>query len=368
MGTKIIICLDGTGPEYIQKSETPNLDAISEAGFSTIGRAIVPTATNVNNTTIVTAGFPEEHGITTNYYYDPATRTEVYMESSEFILKETMFRRLARQGKKVALFTAKDKLKTLIQDGATIAESAEKPSPWIVDSVGPPSDIYTIEVNHWLFRAARAVLQAEAPDLLYITTTDYVTHIYSPDDERAQWNIKEIDRLLGEILNCALADVELVVTADHGMNAKTYGLDLNKILADAGIVANAIPIIKDRHVVHHKNLGGAAYIYLDHPETREDTMALLSEEKGIETVMTSSDAARQYRLHPARIGHIFVLAGKGTVFGALPAAREAVQVRSHGSLYEQQIPIYAIGAGPLSIRPESNHEVSSWVFDHGQKS
>ncbi|RJQ55656.1 MAG: hypothetical protein C4530_15630 [Desulfobacteraceae bacterium] len=362
MALKIIVCLDGTSPEYIEKSETPNLDAIAREGFSTIGQAVVPTVTNVNNTTIVTAAFPEEHGITTNYYYDPSARTEVYMESSEFVLKETMFRSMARRGKKAALLTAKDKLKTLIQDGAAIAESAEKPSQWILGKTEAPSGIYTIEVNHWLFRAALEVLRDEAPDLIYVTTTDYITHTYAPDDEKAQWNFHEIDRLLGELLDCAPADTEMVVTADHGMRAKTYGLDLNRILKGAGIAANAVPIIKDRHVVHHKNLGGAAYVYLDDPETRKEAMALLSEERGIEAVLTSPDAARKYRLHPLRIGHIFVLADKDTVFGSLPTAREPVQVRSHGSLYEREIPIYARGAGPMAVRPRSNPEIASWVF------
>lgn len=363
MALKIIVCLDGTSPEYIAKSETPNLDAMAKEGFSTIGQAVVPTVTNVNNTTIITAGFPEEHGITSNYYYDPSTRTEVYMESSEFVLKETMFRSMAKRGKRAVLLTAKDKLKTLIQDGAAVAESAERPSRWIIDQAGAPSGIYTVEVNHWLFEAARAILQHDAPDLIYITTTDYITHTYSPDDEKAQWNYSQIDRLVGELLNCAPADAEMVVTADHGMKPKTYGLDLNKILKDAGIAANVVPIIKDRHVVHHKNLGGAAYVYLDDPATREDAMALLSQEKGVESVMTSAEAARKYRLHPSRIGHIFVLADKESVFGALPTAREPVEVRSHGSLHEREIPIYARGAGPLAVRPRSNPEVSAWVFN-----
>lgn len=360
MAVKIILCLDGTGPEYIEKSDTPNLDAVARSGSYTPGEAVVPTVTNVNNTTIVTASFPVEHGITTNYYYDPSTQKGVYMESSEFLLKETMFRRLANRGRKAALFTAKDKLKTLIQDGAAVAESAEQPASWLVDRIGPAPDIYTVEVNHWLLRAAKSVLEDASFDLLYITTTDYVTHKHSPDDDIAQWNLKEIDRILGEMLN--VADVELVVTADHGMNAKTYGLDLDKILDAAGIRANAIPIIKDRHVVHHRNMGGAAYVYLEDPEALNEAMSVLAGEKGIETVLASPDAALQYRLHPDRIGHIFVLADRDTVFGALPAPREAVSLRSHGSLHERPIPIYAYGSGPLSVGPRSNPEVAAWVF------
>lgn len=360
MATKIIICLDGTGPQYLAKSETPNLDALAREGFSTTGQAIVPTVTNVNNTTIVTASFPETHGITSNYFLDQSSGKEFYMESAEFLLTDTIFRRVAKKGGKSALLTAKDKLKTLIQDGTSIAESAERPSAWLADRIGPPPDIYSIEVNHWLFRAAINLLTEEALDLLYISTTDYVTHTFAPDDDRSQWNINQLDSLLGDILNVS-ADIEIVVTADHGINLKTYALDLNRIMKDARIKANAIPIIKDRYIIHHQNLGGSAYVYLNDPSTLAEATALLKEEKGVEAVLSSAEAAKLYRLHPGRIGHLFVLADADTVFGALPSAREEVKIRSHGSLHERDIPIYAFGPGPMAVMPKSNNEVAAWL-------
>ena len=361
MPTQIIICIDGCSPEYLAKSQTPNLDAIAGEGFSTIGHAVVPTVTNVNNTTIVTANYPNIHGITSNYFLDLVQNREVYMESSEFLMADTIFRRTDTLGKSSALFTAKDKLKALIQDGATIAESAENPSAWLVDQIGPPPDIYSIEVNHWLFQAAIAALKVKSPDLIYLTTTDYVTHKFPPEAEKSKWNFNVIDRLIGELLNTK-PDIELVVTADHGMNPKTRALDLNRILKAGGITVNAIPIIKDRYVVHHQNLGGAAYIYLQDTAAIDDVMAILKEESGIEMVMRKNDAATRYHLHPNRIGNLFVLGDRDTVFGALPGPREAVNIRSHGSLHEQKIPIYAYGPGPESAKPQSNLDVAKWLF------
>jgi phosphonoacetate hydrolase len=361
MTKKIIICLDGCGPEYLDQSETPNMDSLAREGFRTTGQAIIPSVTNVNNSTIVTASFPETHGITSNYFLDPSTGKEVYMESSEFLMAETIFHRIASSGGTSALLTAKEKLKTLIQDGATFAETAERPSAWLVDRIGAPPDIYSIEVNHWLFRAARTILSEKSPDLLYLTTTDYANHMLAPDSDQSQWNINQLDRLLLDILNVT-SDIEIVITADHGMNSKTLALDLNRILKDAGISANAIPIIKDRYVVHHQNLGGAAYIYLDDLSARDEASALLGGEHGIEAVLSNTEAARIYRLHPHRIGHLFVLADRDTVFGALPYARETVKIRSHGSLHESLIPIVAYGPGPISILPASNHEVAAWIF------
>ncbi len=287
-------------------------------------------------------------------------KEEQYMESSEYLLTETIFERIGRMGKTSALLTAKEKLKSLISRGAQIAESAENPSRWLVDRIGPPPSFYTIETNHWLFRAAREILVEESPDMVYLTTTDYATHTYSPEDERSQWNFSRLDHLLGEILNVS-SDIEIIVTADHGMNAKSCALDLTKILNKAGVPGIAIPIIKDRHVVHHKNLGGSAYIYLEDQSTLDDAMALLREEEGVERVMPSSEAARVYHLHPDRIGHIFVLANIDTVFGTISASREEVRVRSHGSLHEQAIPIYGLGKGPEKLKPSSNHAVAAWI-------
>jgi phosphonoacetate hydrolase len=115
----------------------------------------MPTVTNVNNTTTVTASFPEKHGITSNYFIAPRTGQEVYMESSEFLMARTVSRRVAEKGKKSVILTAKEKLENLIRDGASMAESAEKPPSWLVDKLGPPPEIYSIEINHWLFQAAR---------------------------------------------------------------------------------------------------------------------------------------------------------------------------------------------------------------------
>lgn len=242
-----------------------------------------------------------------------------------------------------------------------LQESAERPSAWLIERIGAAPGIYTIEVNHWLLSAARDILRHHHPDFLYVSTTDYVTHTYPPESDQARRNIREIDRLIGDIVNTA-TDLEMVVTADHGMNAKSRGLDPEAILAARGIAARVIPIIKDRHVVHHRNFGGADYVYLNDPETEEQVSAILREEKGIEAVLTREAAARMYHLHPERIGHLFLLDDRETVFGDLPEPREELQVRSHGSLHEREIPIYALGWGPLAVRPLTNAQVASWIF------
>ena len=59
-------------------------------GFRVDGRGMTPSVTNVNNVSLVTASYPESHGITSNYWLDRQRGEEFYMESGEFLRAETM--------------------------------------------------------------------------------------------------------------------------------------------------------------------------------------------------------------------------------------------------------------------------------------
>ncbi len=317
----------------------------------------MPTVTNVNNTSIVTGTFPNEHGITSNWYRDRRSGESRYMESSDDLLCATVFQRLTRQGKKGALLTAKDKLRTLLAPGAHLSASAEKPPAWLLELAGPPPGLYTVDLNLWLLDAALAILaQYTELDFLYATTTDYVTHTYVPEHEQAQRHFSEVDKRIGRLAD-QFPSAEIAVTADHGMRAKSVGLDLMRILRKASIAAEAIPIIKDRHVVHHKNLSGSAYVYLDDAAATSEGQQCLEEVEGVEQVLTREEAAKNFHLDPERIGDLMVLAGAETVFGDLPEARAEVRVRSHGSLHEQAVPILARGTRLKLARLEYNKDL-----------
>jgi phosphonoacetate hydrolase len=358
--TRLVVCLDGTGPEYLAHAATPTLDEMGRAGWRTIGQGAMPSVTNVNNVSILTGGPPALHGLTANYYRDRATGQAVYMESADFILAPTMFERAARAGRRAALVTAKDKLRSLLGRGASEVISAESPPAWLVDAIGAPPPILSVEVNHWLFRAARALCQARPPDALYITTTDYASHRHAPEAAESQANLAALDSLLADLLDAG-PEFAVVVTADHGMRAKTRGLDLTRLLAAAKIAGEAVPIIKDRYVAHHQNLGGAAYVFLDDLAQLEEAAARLRAEPGVESVWARAEAAAEFDLHPDRIGDLLVLAAEDAVFGDLPSPREPVSVRSHGCLHTRAVPILACGPG---VPPEPfthNYQSTSWM-------
>jgi phosphonoacetate hydrolase len=356
----LIVCLDGVGPEYLAQASVPTLDELGQRGWRVVGQSAIPSVTNVNNVSIITGGPPALHGITANFYLDHARDQAIYMESADFILAPTIFEEATRAGRRSALITAKDKLRTLLERGTTEVLSAESPPAWLVEAIGPSPPILSVEVNHWLFRAATALCQIRPPDLLYLTTTDYAQHKYSPESDDSKANLAALDALLADLLNSG-PEFAVVVTADHGMVAKAWALDLGKLLAIAGIAADAVPIIKDRYVAHHQNLGGAAYVFLEDTTRLSNAVTILCEEGGVESVWTRAEAAERFQLYPDRIGHLFVLATEETVFGALPFARQPVSVRSHGGMHTGAVPIIAYGPGVPSRAFTYNYQAASWI-------
>src|ERR1700751_4270897 len=113
----VVICLDGSADEYldcaIAHGRMPILSAMSAHGWRGLARAAMPTFTNVNNSSIVTGAPPAVHGIGGNFFYDTASGEEVMMNSSKFLRADTIFPHAQRAGRKVAVVTAKEKLRDI---------------------------------------------------------------------------------------------------------------------------------------------------------------------------------------------------------------------------------------------------------------
>lgn len=216
----LLICLDGCGPDYIRRSDVPNIRQLCKEGvYVDNGLSMVPTVTNVNNVSLITGVYPEGHGITSNCYYDRYAMREVYMESPSFITVETFFEKAAKLQLSTALLTVKDKLRTLLSRGAQVSISAENPPPWIIEDVGEPPSIYSIDVDAWLFDALQVVLRDIEPDFTYVATTDYAMHRYSPEDQESRNHMALIDAHIGGLVE-RLKDYLICVTSDHGMSDK----------------------------------------------------------------------------------------------------------------------------------------------------
>src|SRR5712671_6501118 len=135
--TVAVICLDGSADEYLDaalaRGRMPNLQRLSVDGYRGLARAAMPSFTNVNNASIVTGVPPSVHGIGGNFFYDATAGQEVMMNSAGYLRAETIFPAAARAGRKVAVVTAKEKLRDVFASGLVGARASP---PGAVASTG----------------------------------------------------------------------------------------------------------------------------------------------------------------------------------------------------------------------------------------
>ena len=360
--TTVVICIDGFDPEYLEACRVPNLREIAQKGFLTFGKSMMPSVTNVNNVSILTANYPETHGISSNYRLVRDTGEEIYMESSEYILAETMFQKASSRSIDSLLVTSKDKLRTLLSSGATVTVSSEQAPDDVIRAVGEAPPIYSLEVNGWVIRAGTYLMSQMDAGIVYLTTTDYAMHTYAPDMPESQQHMKILDDAIGDLLT-AFPDVTLLISADHGMSPKSKMVDLSAELAKYSIESLSIPIIKDKYVVHHSNLGGCVFVYLSDVAKSDEAKKILETTPGVEKVYMRDEASRELRLYYDRIGDIVVTGDRKTVFGSSNEVALPSGLRSHASAHEQNIPIFGYNGDFLNFQFNENRDVGRFVFE-----
>lgn len=361
----VVVMFDGFGPAYFAESNMPVFRQWKRDGLYKQIQGVMPSITNVNNAGICCGVWPEVHGITGNSYYDEARGVEDYMESASLLLAPTLFDRAGRQGVESALLSSKAKTVTFLLHGAEIVLTAENPTPEWVARLGPAPPIYSREINYWLVRAAIDILK-NRPEIgcLYVHTTDYAMHMWSPEAPESKEHLERLDELFGQAMHAA-PDAAFLVTADHGMNAKTRCWDLEKVCARQGVpLRKAFSAGRDRYVKHNRGCSGAAYVYLKSPGDLDRVRDILSGTKGVEKVLTRDEAAQEYKLMASRIGHLVVWGDQDTVFGEMDMELQEVPLRSHGSLHELDIPLFVYNAkgAPSADYFRHNLDLARWLY------
>jgi len=343
----VIGMIDGFGMDYYDHNELPVLKSMGSHGLFNRVSAVYPTVTNTNNVSICCGAWPSDHGITGNSYFDEKSGTADYMESSEFIRVPTILERAANRGIPSALLTSKNKTIRLLSKGSSIAVAAENAPADFIDRHGKPAHIYSREINYWLWEVAADLLRHRKDlKLVYVHTTDYPMHMWSPLQAESKEHMSRLDELIGRARDAA-PDAAFLITADHGMNYKKRCWDLYRACAERGApVRFALSAEKDRYVKHHRTFGGAAWVWLNSPADERVVAETIAALEGVEEVLTRTDAARRFHLMSARIGDLAVIGDRDTVFGELESAREELEpaYRSHGSLHESDVPVIVYNA------------------------
>ena len=361
------ICLDGSAAEYfdaaLARGLMPNLQRLSVAGYRGVARGQMPSFTNVNNASIVTGVPPSVHGIGGNFFYDTANDVEVMMNSAKFLRAPTIFPAAQRAGRKVAVVTAKDKLRDIFASGLIepggIAFSSERVSEatravhgidHVEALVGPNPNIYSGEASIYVLRAGVKLIAEKRADFLYLSTTDFMQHKYAPEAPEALEFYAALDEQIGQLIGLGAV---VGITADHGMNAKQKPDGSPNILYLESTLVNkygpgfrVILPITDPHVIHHGGLGSFAQVHLppDQISARAHISEFIRQLPGVTEVLDQATAARLLELPPDRMGDLVVCSGRDLVLGRTPEWHDLKQLenglRSHGGRYEEMVPLF----------------------------
>jgi phosphonoacetate hydrolase len=386
----VVVCIDGSEPGYIERAIeaglAPNFARLMANGANLTALSAMPSFTNPNNMSIITGRPPAVHGIAGNYFYDPATGKEVMMNDASFLRAPTIMKAFHDAGAKVAVVTAKDKLRAMLgkgldmASGRAIAFSSEKADKATVAENGIGDvlkrvgmklpDVYSSQLSEFVMAAGVSILRRERPDLMYLSTTDYVQHKAAPGTTIANAFYAMMDRYVGEL---DVAGAVVVLTADHGMNNKhlTNGepdvIYLQTLLDEwlgAGKARVILPIT-DPYVVHHGALGSFATIYL--PAGADGVDALLDRLRsveGVDVALGKAAACERFELPADRIGDIVVISKIHKVLGTSRERHDlsglTEPLRSHGGLTEQVVPMIA----NRKVAVPSGHALRNFdVFD-----
>jgi len=339
----VVVCVDGCEPDYIAQAvahgHVPWMKEVLRTGTALTADCVIPSFTNPNNLSIV-------------------------MNDPKWLRAPTILAALAEAGQSVAVITAKDKLRKLLGHGMKgICFSAEKAGEaneeengigGVPERVGMavPS-VYSAELSEFVFAAGVELMRHEGtttgrPDVMYLSTTDYVQHKHAPGTQGADDFYRMMDTYLGQLdaMGCVI-----VLTADHGMNAKTkmdaqpdviYLQDVLDGLAGVGTARVILPIT-DPYVVHHGALGSFATVYLPKGVDAKALGERIAALPGIESVRTREQAAAFFELPADRIGDLIVVSTRSTVIGTCASRHDLsgldVPLRSHGGVSEQRVPL-----------------------------
>ncbi len=385
----VVVCVDGCEPDYIAQAvaagHMPWMKSVLGSGTAVIADAVVPTFTNPNNLSIITGAPPSVHGICGNYLYDVANNVEVMMNDPKWLRAPSLLAALADTGCAVAVVTAKDKLRRLLGHGMRgVCFSAEKADQTtlaehgiegVIELVGRPlPDVYSADLSEFVFAAGVRLMETRRPDVMYLSTTDYVQHKYAPGSAAANDFYRMMDGYLAALDQLGSA---IVVTADHGMNAKTrldaspdviYLQDRLDEWLGVGRARVILPIT-DPYVVHHGALGSFATVYLQADADRAAVAARIRDLPGVELVLARAEAAARFELPADRIGDLVVTAERSVVIGSAAARHDLsgldAPLRSHGGLSEQRVPLVMNRriAALDATRRWRNFDAFDWVLN-----
>ncbi|MCQ0034068.1 phosphonoacetate hydrolase [Burkholderia glumae] len=363
-----IVCLSGGSPDYLEAAvadgAAPFMARMMRDGAALGADGVIPSLTHANQLSIACGAPPALHGICGNTIHDAGAQqghgADIALNQAADLRADTVLAAAARAGARVAVVTAREKLRRLLGTGLRgICFSAEKAGQTslaengiadALDFVGLPSpDVYGAALSEFVLAAGVRLAKTRRVELMYLATHDYVQRKWAPGSAQANAFYAAIDRHLAQL---DALDWVVAVTADHGTGAKhdprtgapkvVYLQDALDAWLDFPRTRVVLPIA-DPHVAHHGALGSFATIHLPDGLDASEVVMLLRRLDGIALALARDEAAACFELPVDRIGDVVVVARDDTVLGRREREHDlsalTAPLRSHGGFGEQAVPL-----------------------------
>ena len=272
----------------------------------------------------------------------------------------TILASFANEGAHVIAITAKDKLRKALANNlrgvafsAEVAGSCTYAEHGISDVTnivgrGAPSQ-YSADLSLFVLDAGVRLLNANRPDLMYLSLSDYIQHKHAPNSPEALAFMADVDARIGQLV---AGGAVVGIIADHGMSdmandAGTPNVVYVGEILDTAFGAQSTRVIcpiTDPFVRHHGALGGFVRVYVGQPGPSPQAVAsLLRSLPGVELALLRADACHAFDLPLDREGDVAVFARKGVALGSHKKDHDLTQLagerlRSHGGLAERNVP------------------------------
>jgi phosphonoacetate hydrolase len=364
----IVICVDGCEPAYIDEAikagVMPFMQKMLVHGSDLRANCVIPSFTNPNNISIVTGVPPSVHGICGNYFLDPENGEAVMMNDPKLLRSGTILAAFAKAGARIAVVTAKDKLRALLghelpmESGRVVCFSSEKADQVTRETNGldealefvghPLPSVYSAELSEFVLAAGVKLLESDSWELMYLSTTDYIQHKNAPGTPLANSFYAMMDGYLAKL---DALGATIAITADHGMKPKHDDLGRPNViylqsLLDSWLGEGSTRVIlpiTDPYVIHHGALGGFAVIHLSDEHLMDDIIERLGKVAGISEVLPRKIACSKFELPEDREGDLIIVSDSNFVLGIRPEDHDLSQLhdplRSHGGTSEQIVPM-----------------------------
>ncbi|REE97973.1 alkaline phosphatase family protein [Thermomonospora umbrina] len=175
--------------------------------------------------------------------------------------------------------------------------------------------------SRWIVEASRLLLERESPDLtlVYLPHLDYDLQRYGPDAPQAVAAAREIDAVLGPLLDdAAAAGAVTVVLSEYGITNVSRPVDVNRALRRAGLLKvyrqagmeYLDPWTSRAFAVADHQL---AHVYVKDPADLPRVRSVLAELPGVERLLDAEGKAA-HGLDHARSGELVAVAAPDSWF------------------------------------------------------